>query len=663
MTGSLPMEDALVVARLFAVLALASWAARPLALRLVPGGSGWIAALVLAYIVMGWVPWALAALHIVPFGIASLAGLAALIGARLWLGAAPSDNRSALTVAVGFGALFWLGLAQRMGHADLSGLEKFTDMAFLAAAMRTDYMPPPDAWYAGEAINYYYVGQAMAAAWGNILGTTADRAYQIAMASIFALTGVSVWKLTVSLAQPAGPRLARGLGALAALLVLYGGNFHSALYTLFRGLVPATNPAFYFPDSTRFVGFDPLVEDKGFTEFPAYAFSVGDLHAHVAATPVFFLGLMILLAFLARGLKVQSPDLVQAAGFGWVLGLCAAINSWDVAILGLLALFAILAAALFDRKPTRARLDALGVACVVVAATGFLAAAPFLGHFEPFANGIEAAPNHTPLWQLLVLYGHGLLPLMLFGVVVWKRPDARDHWPIGLLFAGAVALFFIPEVVIVRDIYGLEYARANTMFKLSFRAQPLLIIAAVATLGLAVRFGRLGMIAAGLAALPVVSILAYMPHIFVWPSTIRSLDGLGFLGEERALVLAAGRLPLDPGQSFVEASGNAFGDTARVSAMTGQPTVIGWAAHEWLWRNNGDAPNRRAQRVETFYTTDDQALRCTLVRRYGVRYVILGQIERSHYEALNEAGLTALGPAVFSDAGGQILQVDPARCP
>ena len=596
--------------------------------------------------------------------MAALAGLAALLGTRFWLGPASAarQRRAALATALGFGGLFWLGLAQRMGHADLSGLEKFTDMAFLAAAMRTDTMPPLDAWYAGATINYYYVGQAIAAAWGNLAGATADQAYQIAMASLFALTGLTVWSLTTTLATAAGPRHAHALGGLAALLVLYGGNLHSTVYSLFRGLVPTSTEQFYFPDSTRFIGFDPPVEDKGFTEFPAYAFHVGDLHAHVAAIPVFFLGVMILLAFVARGQRGAPPDLVQVAGFGWVLGLCGAINSWDVAILGMMALLALVLVARSAPRPRAARLDALGAACVVIASVAYVTAAPFLGHFVPFAAGIEPAPNHTPPWQLLVLYGHGLLPLGLYALLLWRVPAARDHGAIGLLFTAVVALIVIPELVIVRDIYGLEYARANTMFKLSFRAQPLLIIAAVATLALAARAGRRFWPGAAVAAAPLVSILSYMPHVFVFPSAIRGLDGLGFLGEERALVLAAGRLPLAQGEALIEASGPAFGASARVSAMTGQPAVIGWAAHEWLWRNDGTRPNGRAQLVETFYTTDDQSLRCSILRRFGVRYAILGQVEREQYEDLNEDGLRALGPVVHSSAGGQIVQIDPATC-
>ena len=664
MTGSLPLTDLVLVIRMLAILALGSWAARPLADRLMPEG-GWIGAILLAWVGLGWVPWALAALHLLPFQTAAFAGVAVLLGLRTVLRPAgsPATLRGAVWAGAALAGLFWLGLAQRLGQAALSGLEKFTDMGLLAAVMRADTMPPPDAWYAGETINYYYVGHAIAGTWGHLAGARPDQTYQIAMAMLFALTGLAAWRITTSLAHPAGRVGAPLLGGLAALLTLYGGNLHATLYQWFRGAFPASRPDYYFADSTRFIGFDPDVPDKGFTEFPAYAFSVGDLHAHVVALPVFFLGVMILLAMLKRGAGGQTPDLAQAAGLGWVLGLCASINSWDVAILGLLGVLVWGLLALRPGTPLPRRLDTLAAAGLTVGAAAFVTAAPFLGWFVPFVNGIQRAPDTTPIWQLLVLYGHALLPLILYAAILWRVPEARRHQAIGVLFLGALGLLVVPELVIVRDIYGLEYARANTMFKLSFRAQTLLIIASVAALSLAAGRGRAVRMGAVLAALPLVSLLSYMPHVFIPPASIRSLDGLAFLGAERDLIQAAGRLPLEPGQSIVEASGPAFGPTARVSAMTGQPAVVGWAAHEWLWRNDPHHPNRRADLVRAFFTTQDAALRCAIVRRFRIRYAILGQVERDTYAAdLNADGVRAMGPVIHADAGGEIVAVDPAVC-
>jgi uncharacterized membrane protein len=653
-TGSLPISEALLLARMLATLALATWAARPLAQRLLPGQGAWVAALLLGWLVVGFVPWWLAAVGLVDFAQASLGGIAALLVGRLALGPARHTKGALALAAAGVG-LIWLGLAQRLEKAALSGLEKFTDMVFLTAAMRATTFPPADPWYAGESVNYYYVGQAMVGAWGNLLGARADHIYQLAMAALFAMTGLAVWAMTTRLARPVGRWGARGIGAFAATLALYGGNFHSALYTLARPLMPTTQEAFYFPNSTRFIGFDPDVADKAFTEFTAYAFAVGDLHAHVAALPIFMLGLMILLSVVTRGLRGHAPDTWQAVGFGWLLGLGAIVNSWDVAVLGMLALLAIAVVLARGAGPWHARLDKVGVLAVLVVAAALLTAAPFLGHFMPFASGIEGAPARTPLWQWLVLYGHGVIAAL---ALAWAGMRGRQDLTAGFLFAGAVILLIVPEIVIVRDIYGLDYARANTMFKLSFRAQTLLVIAGAATIALV--WARKPVAAGGVAAV-MASLLTYAPHIAIAPAAIRSLDGLGFLGDERALVEAARTLDLHGG-AMIEASGPAFGETARVSAMTGQPVVVGWAAHQWLWRNDGLRPNRRADMVRQFYTTPDPAQRCLILRRFDIRYAVLGQIERRFYESLQEEAILNLGPAIHDGPGGQIVQIDPRRC-
>jgi len=558
MTGSLPPAELALVLRMLALLALGAWAVRPLALRLVPGGGGWVVAVLIGWTVIGWLPWACSALGLLPFGAASLAGLVVLLGARAWTAPPPADPRGGLIAATAFALLFWLGLAQRLGRPDLTGLEKFTDMAFLSAAMRTEWMPPQDAWYAGAPVNYYYVGQAMTAAWGQIAGAAPTAAYQIGMACLFALTGLAVWRLTAELAAPFGRSIAQVLGGAATVLTLCGGNLHSVLYTMFRGFMPTTKEGFYFPDSTRFIGFDPPTADKGFTEFIAYAFAAGDLHAHVVATPVVLLGLLLLLAILARGRACSDPDLVQVATFGWVLGLCVAINSWDVAILGLIALIVVLILALSPGSNLARRLDRLGAAAVVVLAVAFLTAAPFVGSFTPFVAGIEAAPARTPVWQLMVLYGHALPAAALFVLpLLWRRAQATQL-AIGVVLVSALILIAVPETIIVRDIYELDYARANTMFKLTFRAQNLLMIGALAALAPAVRRGGVWMAAALVALVPLVATLAYAPHVFSPPSVVHNLDGLAFLGDERGLVEAAGRLSLAPGESLIEASGEAF---------------------------------------------------------------------------------------------------------
>ena len=38
---------------------------------------------------------------------------------------------------------------------------------------------------------------------------------------------------------------------------------------------------YWFPNSTRYIGHNPLTDDQCIHEFPSYSFVLGDLHAHV----------------------------------------------------------------------------------------------------------------------------------------------------------------------------------------------------------------------------------------------------------------------------------------------------------------------------------------------------------------------------------------------
>jgi len=71
---------------------------------------------------------------------------------------------------------------------------------------------------------------------------------------------------------------------------------------------------------------------------------------------------------------------------------------------------------------------------------------------------------------------------------------------------------------------------------------------------------------------------------------------------------------------------------SRISVYTGLPTVLGWDWHQkqqrWGYRW---AVDQRARDVAAFYSTPDPQEAMALLRRYGVKYVIVGQLERLYY--------------------------------
>jgi YYY domain-containing protein len=69
-----------------------------------------------------------------------------------------------------------------------------------------------------------------------------------------------------------------------------------------------------------------------------------------------------------------------------------------------------------------------------------------------------------------------------------------------------------------------------------------------------------------------------------------------------------------------------------VSSLTGLPTVVGWS-HERIYRGAA-AYDHRARDVELIFEGDTRT-RAALLRKYDVRYVYLGPIERERYDVAN----------------------------
>lgn len=108
---------------------------------------------------------------------------------------------------------------------------------------------------------------------------------------------------------------------------------------------------------------------------------------------------------------------------------------------------------------------------------------------------------------------------------------------------------------------------------------------------------------------------------------------------------------------LAEADGDSYTDYERFSVFTGMSTPIGWAVHEWLWRGTYDVVAPRRDDVRALYESHDRMDAMAILQKYGVRYVVVGTLERQKFTKLNEAVLQELGSVVFRSGSTVIYRM------
>jgi uncharacterized membrane protein len=118
-----------------------------------------------------------------------------------------------------------------------TGGEKPMAAAYLTAIGRSGTFPPPDPWFSGGVMNYYYGTWYTVAAPARLLGISPDVALNLAVATAASLLVAAAWSIGAALARlgrTSGRPRAVATGLLAVVGVLVVGNLASARQQLER---------------------------------------------------------------------------------------------------------------------------------------------------------------------------------------------------------------------------------------------------------------------------------------------------------------------------------------------------------------------------------------------------------------------------------------------
>jgi YYY domain-containing protein len=248
-----------------------------------------------------------------------------------------------------------------------------------------------------------------------------------------------------------------------------------------------------------------------------------------------------------------------------------------------------------------------------------------------FLRGLAFVLILASLWSLL-------------GDLEWKQLRTPEGFSRGLV-ASALGLVLICEFAFLRDFYGGENERMNTVFKAYIQAWILFGVGSAGLVGAIWESlkKRSWTWMAGYAVAGSVTVAASLSFIVLADYTRsnrftstraaprptydpEALFRERYPDDARAVDWIKLNLPADA--TILEETAHAYEWETRVSTFTGRIGLIGWQNHESGWRNSWDLAMDRANMIKQIYEGTDLDAACAIARRYGMEYIYVGELER-----------------------------------
>jgi len=250
------------------------------------------------------------------------------------------------------------------------------------------------------------------------------------------------------------------------------------------------------------------------------------------------------------------------------------------------------------------------------------------------------------------------LPLAVMAGLLLLRPDMPGVKRAVLLMVGTgLALTLAVEVITLRGDIG----RMNTLFKLYMQAWMFFAVSAAAAFGwLLYEFPYwklrwrtiyqtgLYLLLAGAFMFTITATTDKVSDRMT-DATPHTLDGMTYMNyaqhfdgqmmdlseDYRAIRWMQDNVKGSP--VIVEANCTEYRWCTRFTIYTGLPGVVGWNWHQRQQRGATTNVQLRVDEVGTFYTTQDIELARAFLKKYQVRYIVVGQLERNIYPSLDPA--------------------------
>lgn len=548
--------------------------------------------------------------------------------------------------------------------------EKFMNYAFLNQLFNSEYMPANDMWFSGFTINYYYFGQYIASFLTKVSFSRIQEGFNLAVITVNTFTFVGPLIIGYNLGKYLinnednnwlAKKIPCIISLLSAVAVSLGGTL---LYPINRIEFNKTGEQYYYWDDTRYIGYRPETNDKTINEIVPYSNMVGDLHAHHIDTMFVFFTLAMLLKLLLEDKKssnVQRLLSFNIITLGLVLGIQKMTNYWDfpiyLVVIGITLIFNNFTKYKFNRKNVIITMIQLFEIVLIEE----LVTLPFSLNFHISATKVLPTNITSPFYKLAILWGLQTLCVVLHIVYLLikfiKQKTKKKFFTqlfdyisninktdlfIFIIGCCAIGLIIIPEIVYVKDIYADEYKRANTMYKLCYQAD---IMFDIATSYILVNLiyknkNKIIKILCSLLLLAFMTTfgygiyaIGYTTNNFNRENTYSLDDVEGYLRSyypDEYNVVQWIKKNIDRNEVILEKATGSYNLSGYISVFTGNPNVLAWHGHEWIWRANADygvppEEDIRWKDTHALYSYSNVKRMKEVLDKYNVSYVYVSE--------------------------------------
>jgi YYY domain-containing protein len=285
-------------------------------------------------------------------------------------------------------------------------------------------------------------------------------------------------------------------------------------------------------------------------------------------------------------------------------------------------------------------------------------------------------PSQTPPWKGITILWLAL-PLAVWAAVLLFRPGTSDLKRLVLFMTGTgLLLTMMVELIVVTGDIG----RFNTVFKFGLQTWILLGISAAAGFGWLLSEFRHWLHGWRTAWTVIATLLVTGAALFpliggadkirdrMNPAAPHTLDSMTYMDythyadygvdmdlseDYRAIRWMQDNVQGSPVIVEAASAGVQYQWHQRFSIYSGLPDVIGWEWHQVQQRVlDSLTVVARGKEVDSFYATTDLAAARDFLRKYNIRYIIVGQLERAKYSPGNPGG------AVLERAPDGLLKFD-----